>query len=75
LPLVIRNGPLAAQKTEVNRLMQTGSQKYQAGDMDGAITDFRQAAVLQPGDPSVLFALAQALGDRGSPPQGASSIC
>src|SRR6266478_3292155 len=64
--LLFAAGPLAAQKPEVDRLMQTGSQKYQAGDMDGAIADFRQAAVLQPGDPSVLFALAQALGDQGS---------
>jgi Flp pilus assembly protein TadD len=63
---LVAAGPLAAQKTDVNRLIETGSQKYHAGDMDGAIADYRQAAVLQPGDPSILFNLAQALGDQGS---------
>src|ERR1043166_7519274 len=63
--LLLAAGPLAAQKTEVNRLMQIGSQKYQAGDMEGAIADFRQGAVLQPGDPTVFFALPGALGGRG----------
>src|SRR6266404_4572578 len=57
---------LPAQKPDLTRLMQSGSQKAQAGDLEGAIVDFRQAAALQPGDPNVMFALAQALGDQGS---------
>src|SRR5258708_581818 len=59
-------GGLTAQKPHVTRLMQSGSQRVQAGDLDGAVTDFRQASALQPSDPNVLFALAQALGDQGS---------
>src|SRR5258708_27068788 len=57
---------LSAQKSDVTFLMQAGSQKVQAGDLEGAIVDFRQAAALQPSDPNVLFALAQALGDQRS---------
>src|SRR5258708_2600859 len=57
---------LQAQKPDVAQLMKSGSQKVQAGDLDGAITDFRQASALQPSDPNVLFALAQALGDQGA---------
>src|ERR1700722_471452 len=63
---LVAAGALAGQKTDVNRLLETGSQKYRAGDMDGAIAAYRQAAALQPGDPSILFNLAQALGDQGS---------
>lgn len=59
-------GALHAQTPDAARRMQTGSQKFQTGDLDGAIADFRQAAAMQPNDPNTLFALAQALGDQGS---------
>jgi tetratricopeptide (TPR) repeat protein len=58
--------PLFAQNPEAKRLAQSAAQKYQAGDLDGAITDYRQASTLQPNDPNILFSLAQALGDHGS---------
>jgi tetratricopeptide (TPR) repeat protein len=58
--------PLAAQNAEVSRLMQAGAQKYQAGDLDGAVAVYHQAAALRPNDPNILLALAQALGDQGT---------
>src|ERR1700737_2578355 len=61
--------PLAAQSAEGNRLMQAGAQKYQAGDLDGAVAVYHQAAALQPNDPNILFALAPALGDQGTLPE------
>jgi tetratricopeptide (TPR) repeat protein len=61
--------PLAAQNAEVSRLMQAGAQKYRAGDFDGAVALYHQAAALQPSDPNILLALAQALGDQGTLPE------
>ena len=59
-------GPLAPQNSEASRLAQSAAQKYQAGDIDGAISGYRQASTLQPNDPNILFALAQVLGDQGN---------
>jgi tetratricopeptide (TPR) repeat protein len=56
---------LPAQNSEAARLSQSAAKKYQAGDVDGAIAIYRQASALQPDDPNILFALAQALGDQG----------
>jgi len=58
--------PLFAQNSEATRLAQSAAQKYQSGDLDGAIDTYRQATALQPNDPNILFALAQALGDQGA---------
>lgn len=57
---------LTAQNSEANRLAQSAAQKYQSGDLEGAIATYHQATVLQPNDPNILFALAQALGDQGA---------
>jgi protein O-GlcNAc transferase len=64
--------PLAAQNSEAARLAQSAAQKYQAGDLTGAIAAYRQAAALQPNDASIFFALAQALGDQGATEEAAA---
>ncbi len=56
----------AAQNADVTRLVRAGAQKYQAGDLNGAIAAYRQAVALQPNEVNALFGLAQALGDQGS---------
>src|SRR5215475_832485 len=64
---------LSSQEPEADRLVRSAAQKYQAGDLDGAIATYRQASALKPNDPAILFSLAQALGDQGTTEEAAAN--
>jgi tetratricopeptide (TPR) repeat protein len=65
---------ILAQFNQAVKLDEVGSQRYQAGDLDGAIAAFRQAVSLNPNDSLAYSNLGLALMDKGNLPEAAMAL-
>src|SRR5260370_23493239 len=57
-------GQSAGPVTDANALIKKADKLYESGDLNGAVSGYRQAASLKPNDPEVLFKLGLALADQ-----------
>src|SRR3989442_14361 len=59
---------------ESQRQLQTALQRYQAGDLDGAIAAYQQAIKLNPQSGIAYSGLGSALIDKGNPKDAAAAL-
>ena len=66
--------PAQAPNPELSRQLQTAQQRYQAGDLDGAILAYQQAIRLNPQSGLAYSSLGSALLDKNNPKDAVAAL-
>src|ERR1700719_1871804 len=74
LLFLLTPGESLAQGTQSQRLTDLGNQRYQAGDVDGAIAAYQQAVSVNSIDSLAYANLGLALIDKGNLPEAAIAL-